>query len=377
MRPVTTGADVTLRDALSTVRHQWQRLRHRRSLSRTQVSVPPDGIRVSYGSILSHGTDRSVRGGRVKLLHLREVFPESPAAFNVLYLISSAQPPFVDELVRWARGRGIKVVWNQDGVAYPAWAGREAAGLNATMRAAMRHAHYVLYQSEFCRTSAARFIGAFATPSEVLPNCVDVGRFRPGVPPAPEEPWTLLAAGSHQHRSRVLRAVEVVAELRRRGRAARLLVAGVLDWTDAAADVARMVETLGVGGSVQVLPPYTQQEAPELFQRAHVLLHLKYKDPCPTVVIEALACGLPVVGSRSGGLPELVGDDAGILLDVPESWEQLHVPDSSAVADAVTSIMRDHVRWRTAARQRAEDRYAREPWLARHRAIFHRLLEQT
>ena len=361
-------------DALRAARHQWRRFRHRRALSRTQVSVPPNGIHVSYGNVLSHGAAESVRGGRVKLLHLREVFPESPAAFNVLYLVSSAQPPFVDELARWARGRGIKVVWNQDGVAYPAWAGRETDGLNATMRAAMRHAHYVLYQSQFCRTSAARFIGACATPSEVLPNCVDIRRFRPAAPPAPEEPWTLLAAGSHQHRSRVLRAIEVVAELRRRGRAARLLVAGVLDWADADAEVARIVKALGVGGSVQVLPPYTQQEAPELFQRAHVLLHLKYKDPCPTVVIEALACGLPVVGSRSGGLPELVGNDAGILLDVPESWEHLHVPDSGAAADAVTSIMRDHARWCAAARRRAEDRYAREPWLARHRAIFHHLL---
>jgi glycosyltransferase involved in cell wall biosynthesis len=367
---------VILWDALRTARHQWGRLRHRRALARSSVSVPPDGIRVSYGNILPHGAEESVRGGRVKLLHLREVFPECPAAFNVLYLVSSAQPPFVDELAGWARSRGIKVVWNQDGVAYPAWAGREADGLNATMRAAMRHAHYILYQSEFCRTSAARFIGTFATPSEVLPNCVDVGRFRPAAPPAPGEPWTLLAAGSHQHRSRVLRAIEVLAELRRRGRVARLLVAGVLDWADATADVARIVQALGVGGSVQVLPPYTQQEAPEVFQRAHVLLHLKYKDPCPTVVLEALACGLPVVGSRSGGLPELVEDDAGILLDVPESWEHLHVPDSGAAADAVTRIMHDHGRWRAAARRRAEDRYAREPWLARHRAIFHRLLEQ-
>jgi glycosyltransferase involved in cell wall biosynthesis len=319
--------------------------------------------------------DASVRGGRVKLTHLHEVFPESPTAFNVLYLVSSAQPPFVDELARWARSRGIKVVWNQDGVAYPAWAGRETDELNTTMRAAMLHAHYVLYQSEFCRASAARFIGPVPAPSEIMPNCVDVSRFRPAEPPAPGEPWTLLAAGSHQHRSRVLRAVEVLAELRRQGRAARLLVAGVLDWAGAEADVARIVAELGVGGSVQVLPPYTQSEAPALFQRAHVLLHLKYKDPCPTVVIEALACGVSVVGSRSGGMPELVGDDAGVLLDVPESWEQLHVPAARALADAVTSVMGDHARRRAAARQRAEARYAREPWLARHRAIFHRLLE--
>ena len=104
------------------------------------------------------------------------------------------------------------------------------------------------------------------------------------------------------------------------------MIAGLLDWDDAAADLARAVRDLGAEAVVEMLPPYTQREAPAIFQRAHVLLHLKYKDPCPTVVIEALACGVPVVGSRSGGLPELVGDEAGVLLDVPDSWDEIHVP---------------------------------------------------
>ena len=241
----------------------------------------------------SAGGWRRRPGRGVRLQHLQEAYPESPDAFNLLYLVSSAQPPFADELARWARSRGIKVVWNQDGVAYPAWAGRQAAGLNATMRAAMRHAHHVLYQSEFCQASAARFLGEPTAPAEVLPNCVDTGRFRPAPAPLPATPWTLLAAGSHQHRVAWSGRLEVAAELRRRGRDVRLVVAGVLDWNNGAADLARTVRDLGVAAAVEMLPPYTQREAPAIFQRAHVLLHLKYKDPCPTVVIEALACGVP------------------------------------------------------------------------------------
>lgn len=365
-----------VRDALGGAAHVWRRLRYRRALSRQRVRMPRGEVRVSYGQVLPPAPGAGVRGGRVKLLHLQEAFSESPDAFNLLYLVSSAQPPFVDELARWARTRGIKVVWNQDGVAYPAWAGRHADGINATMRAAMRHADHILYQSEFCRTSAARFLGTPAAPSEVLPNCVDTGWFRPADAPLPAAPWTLLAAGSHQHRARVVRAIEVVAELRRRGRDARLLVAGLLDWDSAAMDLARTVRDLGVEAVVEMLPPYTQREAPAIFQRAHVLLHLKYKDPCPTVVIEALACGVPVVGSRSGGLPELVGDEAGVLLDVPDSWDELHVPAADVAADAVTRLLHDHGRWRAAARARAERHFTREAWIARHRAIFRRLIEQ-
>src|SRR5262245_46013569 len=101
------------RAAAGSVRQAWRRTRKRRELARQPVDVPRDGIRVGYGDVLGPGVDGSVRGGRVKLLHLRDVFPESPGGFNILYLVSSAQPPFVDELARWARERGIKVVWNQ------------------------------------------------------------------------------------------------------------------------------------------------------------------------------------------------------------------------------------------------------------------------
>lgn len=363
-----------MRDSLGGAVHAWRRLGYRRALGRQRITVPRGEVRVSYGQALPLAPGAAVRGGRVKLLHLQQAFPESPAAFNLLYLVSSAQPPFADELARWARRRGIRVVWNQDGVAYPAWAGMRAAGLNATMRAAMREADHVLYQSEFCRASAARFLGVPAAPAEVLPNCVDTGAFRPADPPLPATPWRLLAAGSHQHRDRVVRALEVVAELRRRGRDARLVVAGQLDWEYAAADLARAMRALGLESAVEVRPPYTQEEAPALFRQAHVLLHLKYKDPCPTVVLEALACGVPVVGSASGGLPELVGDEAGVLLEVPDSWDVLHVPGAAAAADAVTRLLLDPGRWRAAARARAERRFTREAWVARHRALFHELI---
>jgi glycosyltransferase involved in cell wall biosynthesis len=84
---------------------------------------------------------------------------------------------------------------------------------------------------------------------------------------------------------------------------------------------------------------------------------------------------VPVVGSRSGGLPELIGDEAGILLEVPDSWDVLHVPRARAAADAVARLMGDHARRRAAARDRAERRFTREAWVARHRAIFRGLIE--
>ena len=117
---------------------------------------------------------------------------------------------------------------------------------------------------------------------------------------------------------------------------------------------------------------YSQSEAPAIFRRAHVLLHTKVNDPCPSLVIEAMACGLPVVYPRSGGVPELVGDDAGIGVPHPDGFERDEPPSAEALADAVTRVLADLPAYAAAARSRAVERFALEPWLDRHAELFAR-----
>lgn len=55
------------------------------------------------------------------------------------------------------------------------------------------------------------------------------------------------------------------------------------------------------------------QELARAMRACDVFLNLSENDPCPNVVLQALASGLPVLYKDSGGVPELVGDAGGIV----------------------------------------------------------------
>jgi glycosyltransferase involved in cell wall biosynthesis len=96
-------------------------------------------------------------------------------------------------------------------------------------------------------------------------------------------------------------------------------------------------------------------------------------DPCPTLVLEAMASGLPVVHPASGGTVELVGDEAGIGVVPPESWEREEPPAPEALAEAVDRVLAELPAYASAARARAVERFSLEPWLDRHSELFDEL----
>jgi glycosyltransferase involved in cell wall biosynthesis len=352
------------------LRPRAERAAARRRHERIARGAPArDRVAVFYGHDRIPRRDEPAHGGTVKFQHLAATFPNEPDAFNVLYLGSSNRPGDSGELIRLARKRGAAVVWNQDGVAYRGWHGPGWSRVNEPLAEGVHAADYVFFQSEFCRVSSDLWLEARKGPAEVLPNPVDTEAFTPGE--RSERPLTLLLGGNQYQRYRLESALGALRLLPD----ARLLVAGRLSWDPDPRRVRRELPALleGVGDRVELLGTYSQAGAPALYRRADVLLHTKYNDPCPTVVLEAMACGVPVVYSRSGGTPELVGEEAGVGVEAPLDWERDHPPAPEELARAVERVRERLPDYAAAARERSL-RFDSKPWVDRHREVFGRLV---
>jgi glycosyltransferase involved in cell wall biosynthesis len=347
------------------------RLSHGRRLSIIRRSENPTPI-ISFGGVLEGRN--LIHGGAVKLIHIRDAFASNEQRFNLLYLVSSAPPMFAGDLVARCEELGIPLIWNQNGVAYPGWAGRDAGRYNDPMRRLRSRAEYVVYQSAFCRDSAERFLGHSPAGSEVLFNPIDLEKFYPASDPLPATPLKLLALGTHGYPERVLSAIGCVRALKDSGTDCVLTIAGRLGWPGGSSETHREIARLDLTKVVNVLSSFTQDEAADLYRSHHILLHPKYLDPCPTVVIEALSCGLPVIGSASGGLPEMVPPSCGSLIPAPLSWEKLITPTGEQLAAAVESLVPRLREAALAARSHAEAKFDRSKWLERHASIFRSVL---
>lgn len=347
----------------------------------TMAALP---LRARHGKLAVYygGARAGDHGGtlvKVRLLQTR--YPEARVGFSLVYMLSNAiylPQPVIDTL----RSAGIPVVLNQNGVFYPGWYPFDWQAENARMARVHAAADHVFYQSEFCRRCAEKFLGPRTGRSEILYNAVDTNHFTPPPGDAPQQksdaPFTFLATGKFDLAIgyRLMSSIAGIAAARRGGLDVRLTVAGGVDPT-VRAEAQRKIDELGLADAVEFLGPYSSAQAPTIYRSAGAYLMTKNNDPCPNSVLEAMSSGLPVLYSASGGVPELVGTEAGIGLAVPESFEEDVVPEPAAIAEGMGRIIRQQAEFGAAARRRAVERFDLPQWLARHDAVFEEALRNA
>ncbi|MHB8571667.1 MAG: glycosyltransferase family 4 protein [Candidatus Dormibacteria bacterium] len=162
-----------------------------------------------------------------------------------------------------------------------------------------------------------------------VPNGVDTGLF---VPARPEpRPFTVLFCANLNPRKGLDHLLEAMSILAGRVPEARLLVVGGPE--AATGTYRRRAAALDLEGRVEFTGPVDHDRLTPFFHRADAFCLPSLGEPFGMTLIEAMACGLPLVATRAGGVPEVVREGQEALLVPPG--------DPPALAEALTRLALD------------------------------------
>lgn len=313
--------------------------------------------------------DNKKTGGGLKLQDLK-IFSSPTSNYNTVYLLSSSLPYSFRDIIKKAKKARIKIIWNQNGIGFPAWAGGYSGKVNKNFKFGIQNANMVIFQSRFAMQSVNSLIISLENiPCKVIYNAVDLEVFKPKNI-SNNKQIRILVAGSHDNINRVLIALEIFTLLHKSSPNFLLWIAGKIKASDLKL-VVDIVKSRGFSENVILYGQYGRKEAPLLFAEADILLHLQPFDACPTVVLEAMACGLVVVGPNNGALPEFLGAELNFqLLDNKTTYEQYDWGKPEAYAEKILSLIPMLGSLKMKARKRVEDDFDVRDWIKCHRKIF-------
>jgi glycosyltransferase involved in cell wall biosynthesis len=269
-----------------------------------------------------------------------------------------------------AKTRGIRIVQRLNGMNW----------LHRRLKTGMRHylraeygnlilriirskiADHIVYQSVFARNWWENTWGVSGIPLSIIYNAVNLEDYSP-VERGSSEGYTMpedrfrvllvegsLMGGYEMGLETVVALIGLLnnAHSRSLGKPVELIVAG------------RVTEALKNKWSLQLESPHIwadlvpSEGIPALDRSAHLLYSADINAACPNAVIEALACGTPVLAFNTGALPELVTADSGRIIPYGGDPWKLEKPDIHSLAVGAVEIINNQAVFRRNARRRAE-----------------------
>jgi N-acetyl-alpha-D-glucosaminyl L-malate synthase BshA len=304
------------------------------------------------------------------VLHAHYAVPHSTSAYLARQVLGAKAPRLVTTL----HGTDITLV------------GNDPSFLPIT-RFSIIETDAITTPSAFLREATYRNLDVPRTvPIDVIPNFVDTDRFAPGPPRHAElrallggalggamgaawdpaggqRPAVLIHVSNFRQLKRVDDVVRIFAAVEK-VRPAVLILVGDGPERSRVEALARQLCPAG-----RVVLVGKMQSFVELLQMSDVFLMPSESESFGLAALEALSCGVPVVASRVGGVPEVVIEgEVGYLAPVG---------DVAAMAERVLQILSDpelHRRLSRAARAHALAHYQTGPAVERYLALYRRLL---
>ena len=273
--------------------------------------IPRIGARFTPGFLYRAARrvlDRLIRdGARFDLIDAHYFYPDGVAAAR---LASEMQIP----LLITGRGTDLTLIpQTEPERSQIQWASRQASGLITV-----------------CEDLRQKLIGLGEEPSRIvsLRNGVDLKRFSPGDRAAARQRlglsgFTLLSVGSLIPRKGHELIIEALAELPD----ASLMIAGS---GPLRAELERVAREKGVTARVRFLGEIAHDDLTDAYRAADMLVLASSREGWANVLLEAMACGTPVVATNVNGTPEVIQDSA-----LGQLVEERSAP---ALAQAITAL---------------------------------------
>jgi len=149
--------------------------------------------------------------------------------------------------------------------------------------------------------------------------------------PKASEPMVLFAGLLTENKG-LFDLLAVLPDLVEKVPSTRVLLAGAGDFKK----IRSILHDQGLEKAVDLLGWVDPEELIGWYHQAHLLVLPSYYEGLPMVLLEAMACGLPIVSTRVGGIPELITEgENGILIDPG---------DRSALLEALAVLLTDPLR---------------------------------
>jgi glycosyltransferase involved in cell wall biosynthesis len=190
----------------------------------------------------------------------------------------------------------------------------------------------------------------------VLPNFIDVERLGNPQRPSLSKPFVFLTLAHLVKNKNIDLLLQAFSLFHQREPESKLLIAG--DGVEVER-LKKLCQTLDLNAHVEFLGGIPRPQLQEVFARAHAFILPSQRETFGVVFIEALALGLPVIGTACGGPEDIITPDVGILIKKI---------DKEDVAQAMLRLKFDYSRYdplhlKTYAQERFGKQETIEKWI--------------